>query len=354
MKINVVKSIATTFIVAAFTLSSCDKDELQNSGKSIMQTENIVTEGYVKNPIVINGKKQEWTFPSKHTKLSKGMLVNEAIYYAEINELLQEEYGRGYKLIDTLKFTYKNTKYSIRLLRVDRKSEPGKYFYVMIDNLNVKMDTACWAYADNERNVSKYGRLYTWHAANALAQEIKMKFVTFRASNPTDTLIRTKLDVKARLLSRQDVCDIIECDAIGHMPYNGYTIDAADNDATEKVHGMYELPLYYYDVFVGGLEGPIGDDPTDYSRGLHTLAGFRNTSQQPERFWNTWVNGWYTGLNNMSFIWLKDQEPLFGGDCHYPLEIDYNENYNYTAFINAEHWDQYGFSVRYVFEPRYK
>ena len=109
-------------------------------------------------------------------------------------------------------------------------------------------------------------------------------------------------------------------------------------------------------MFVGGLEGPNQGESIDYSRGLHTLGGFRNTMQQDPMYWDYWVNGWYTGLNRQGFIWLRDQYEYASPNdpFHYPLEIDYNDDYNYVAFINAMHWDKYGFSVRYVFEPIYQ
>ena len=37
---------------------------------------------------------------------------------------------------------------------------------------------------------------------------------------------------------------------------------------------------------------------------------------------------------------------------HYPFEVQYDNNNNYTAFINVGYLNQYGMSVRYVFEPK--
>ena len=343
--------IAVVLFLVAFAMSSCDKDAPEVAPpQNDVSVKPVVMEGHTTQPIEIDGKKQEWTFPARQKSLSKGMIQDEADYYSAIESYLQMEYGSDYKLIDTINFPYHNVNYSIKVLRVDRKSEPGKYFYVMIDNLNVQLDTACWAYGDNSSNVGTYGRLYTWHAANALASKITMWLPRYSESNPTEPLLNgRKFRVQAKILSRQDVCDIIECDTIGHMPCYGYTID--DNIIPEG-HGMLSLPLYYYDVFVGGLEGPNTNEPIDYTRGLHTLGGYRNTAYQNHPFY---VNGWYADLNTAAFIWLRDKymPSIFNDPFHYPLEIKYNNDYNYTAYINAEHWDQYGFSVRYVFEPTY-
>ncbi len=341
--------IAVVLFLVAFAMSSCDKDDPEVvTAPDDVSVGTVVKEGHTKQPIEIDGKKQEWTFPARQKSLSKGILQNEADWYPSVESNLKSEYGADYKLIDTINFSYHNVNYSIKVLRIDRKSEPGKYFYVMIDNLDVQLDTACWAYADNSNNVSTYGRLYTWHAANALAAQITMNLPFYSASNPTDPLLGGyKLPVQAKILSRQDVCDIIECDAIGNLPGNGYSID--DNNYAPYHGTISPHRLYYYDVFVGGLEG---SGYTDYSRGLHTLGGFRNTSYQNIPFY---VNGWYADLNTAAFIWLRDKcmPYLVDEPYHYPLEIDYDADDNYTAFINAEHWDQYGFSVRYVFEPHY-
>ena len=344
--------IAVVLFLVAFAMSACDKEEPDISTvRSDVSTAPVVMEGYVRQPIEINGKKMEWTFPARQKSLSKGILVDEANWYALLEPYLKVDYGSDYQLIDTVNFDYHNTNYSVKVLRVDRKSEPGKYFYVMIDNLNVPMDTACWAYADNNSNASTYGRLYTWNAANALTPYITMNLPIYSEDNPTVPLFGGfKLPVQAKLPSHQDICDIIECDTIGHLPFYGYKINQNNTAPTHGVSPPLPQRLYYYDVFVGGLEG---SGYTDYTRGLHTLGGFRNTYQQAPMYWDTWVNGWYTGLNNTAFIWLRDQ--YFPGDpFHEPLEINYNNDYNYTAFINADHWDQYGFSVRYVFEPQYQ
>ncbi|MBR4324520.1 MAG: hypothetical protein IKP73_03215 [Bacteroidales bacterium] len=343
--------IAVVLFLVAFAMSSCDKDGPEvTTPPDDVSVGTVVMEGHTRQPIEIDGKKQEWTFPARQKSLSKGILVDEATLYPLVeNNVLKPQYGSDYKLIDTVNFVHNNTNYSIKVLRVDRKSEPGKYFYVMIDNLNVQLDTACWAYADSNSNASTYGRLYTWHAANALAPQITMDLPVYSATNPTEKLMNGDTNpVEAKILSRQDVCDIIECDAIGNMSYNGYTID---DNIYAPPHGTPPLfPLFYYDVFVGGLEY---SGYKDYSRGLHTLAGFRNTIQQDPMYWNTWVYGWYTGKNTTAFIWLRNRSGSSNDPFHYPLEIDYDEDYNYTAFINAAHWDQYGFSVRYVFEPTY-
>jgi len=354
--------IVVTMIVATIALCSCEKEvAVVEDNYSTEHETQISTDDSV---LVVDGKRMEWKFTlSKPKSLSKGMIMDETEYYKELNDMYKDFYGEDFKLIDTLKFKYHNQNYSLKLLRVDRKSEPGKYFYVMIDNLNVKLDTACWVYGDDESNAKDYGRLYTWHSADALAKEISMRLPVYYANNPTKKMIKTKLPVHARLLSRQDICDIIECDSIGFAPYDGYSIEE-HLQASESERDF--LPFFYYDVFVGGLEGPC-NNVIDYTRGLHTLGGFRNPVQKEEKWWNYWVNGWYIKKDIEAHIRLCDNARFTHHHHHQQLWISREignssglvENYkgkdrNFFAYINIEWTDLFGFSVRYVFEPMYK
>lgn len=350
---NKFKIVIVALFAASFSFSSCENDinEFESEKKQSSTTDNLEN-----NPLVIDGKKMEWNFSLKPRKLTKGMLVNEADYYEEIIGFLRQAYGDNkYKLIDSINFTYKNQNYIFKVLRVDRKSEPGKFFYVMIDNLDVRLDSACWAYGDNESNVKKYGRLYTWDAANAFANEISMRLPVYDVNNPMQKKYKgtLKMPVKARLLSRQDILDIIECDAIGDLTKNGYTLDDLEEQCWNNIHANVG-PLFYYDVFVGGLDCS-NVDGRDYAQGEHTLGGMRNTYQQPKWAWSDWNgDGWYKGLNENSKIWTSEGY----ADVHYPLQIErkYQENlYEYSAFINSMlHSNDFGYSVRYVFEPLYK
>ncbi len=354
---NNFKIVIVALFAASFSFSSCEKDV--NEFETI-NNESVFTEGLEKNPIVIDGKKMEWNLSLSPRKLTKGLILDEADYYSSLAENLRIAYGDDYKLIDTLRFTYNNKKYEYKLLRIDRKSEPGKYFYVMIDNLDVKMDTSCWAYDNNETNVKKYGRLYTWLAANALANKISMKMPVYKANKPTEKYISTKLPVKAKLLSRRDVCDIIECNAIGHLPENGYTINKHNEDQMNSDgSGFLGLfPRYYYDVFLGGLDGPSNDDnDIDYSRGERILGGYRDADIPPYSS----VNGDYARLNRQGYIWTREKPANSLPDTkvsHFPLRIEqldnHNRVYNYSAFINSGAGNKHGYSVRYVFEPLYK
>ena len=333
---------------ATIALNSCEKEKNDIILNPQKNNHCVITEGYHNQPVIIHGKTMEWTLPihRPQKKLTKGMIINATDFYHEYISEMKEKYGENYKPFDTINFTYNNKKYEIKLLRVDRKSEPGKYFYVMIDNLDIKLDTACWVYADDENNAKKYGRLYTWPAAHALAQKIKMNLPVYYANNPTQKKHKIPLPATARLINSRDVCDIIENNAIGNLPENGFTIEKHIESLAES-----DLPMFYYDIFIGGLEGPSGDMAYDESIGQHTMGGWRNTAYSANTSY--YINGWYLDLNERAFIWLDDD------DCcpqwyHTPLEIELTNGFNYSAFINAGHSNKYGFSVRYVFEPFYK
>ncbi|MBQ4407545.1 MAG: hypothetical protein II852_11135 [Bacteroidales bacterium] len=353
MKKAIRKLIAFAALIAVMLagVTACEEEVEQTTDdeNEAVNTQETVADDEV---LVVDGKRMEWTLPIRRNGLSKGVIADEKSLYSEIDELLG--YDDDCRMLKTVTYRHKNkdnsiTTYKIPVMRVDRRSEPGKFFYVMLENLNVKLDTACWAYGDNESYTNKYGRLYTWKAANALASKIKMSLPTYKASNPTETLISTPLPVSARLLSEKDVRDIIECDAVGTVEGEGYTID---NNYEAPGHGDFDIPLYYYDAFIGGLEGPHDENP-DYERGEHSLGGYRNVIQQEKWLWGVWINGWYTRLDERGFFWLLDTSyPETTGHC--PLRIIKNEKYNYSAYINVRHSDKFGYSVRYVFEPRYK
>ena len=221
----------------------------------------------------------------------------------------------------------------------------------MTSNLNVKLDTACWAYGETEHipyeyNVSKYGRLYTWDAANALAKKIQIKLYSYDKNNPTQKKSPVRQYVQARLLSQQDILDILESENLG---YNEYTID--DNDSFGD-DGFFGMGFHYYDVFLGGIDGPSEDDnEPDYSRGEKSLGGFRNSDVN-----SYYLNNWYCGLNELGLFWLNNTGYPESGysPFHRIFNVEYNNEYNYVANINVGFLNQHGMSVRYVFEPKYK
>lgn len=347
-------SAVVTMAVTMLCGTSCQEEEVKVSNGDL--TNGKKSEVINKDSVLtIDGKRMEWNInitPQKKS-ISKGLAYNRE-YYEKLENECKETYGKDYDLFKTITYNHREngnvTPYNIHLMRIDRKSEPGKYFYVMTSNLKVELDTACWAYGQTEHvlytlNANKYGRLYTWDAANALAKKIRIRLPRYDKNNPS-TSKGEKL-ISARLLSIQDVNDIIECDNIG---YNGYSIDDCINDA--PCHEDIDEQFFYYDVFLGGIDGPNTGD-IDYSRGEKSLGGFRDTKEDDDYYA---LNKLYYRLNEYGYFWLMETshpweaKPAF----HRTFEITYNKKSNYTAVVNTGHLNQYGYSVRYVFEPEYK
>ena len=91
MNSKITKLFAALIAVLAFALNACDKEEQEPATEyNNVQDEILAKEGIERNPIVIDGKKQEWTFPARNKTLSKGIILNEANYYSDIESILKE------------------------------------------------------------------------------------------------------------------------------------------------------------------------------------------------------------------------------------------------------------------------
>ncbi|MBR4266088.1 MAG: hypothetical protein IKQ46_08555 [Bacteroidales bacterium] len=307
----VIKSFAATIAVAAFALSSCDKDEPKITEKNIEAEKTfVVTNGKYSNPAVIDGITYQY---NRKEKLSKAFFID----YSDPE-------------LDTMFSTVKDYPYNAtantyKVMKVWRKSEPGKYFWVMIENFRYKPGDSSYVYNNDEANAQTYGRFYHWEIANECAHKIKMNLPRRRADGTYTTI---KYPTYGHLPSRQDINDIMEVTSIGHLPENGTTVFDFD----------YEWG--YYDIFLSGREYYDG---VDENAANHTMAGcLDNTDFEADEF---------DFINKTVFFWTDDNYNGFISYAHYPLEIDYY-NGAYSAFINALHADHYGFSVRYVFEPK--
>lgn len=225
------------------------------------------------------------------------------------------------------------------MMRVDRITEPGKYFYVMLSNMDVKIDSACWAYDYNEANVAKYGRLYHCQAGKALCKEIKMNLPVYNADG-TPYLNRrgdpVYSNVRGRMLSFQDVADIMERMEVGCMGKDVYSLmDSCImcNDAL------------YLDAFIAGIES--GDN--DMSCVEHTLAGeyirYQNTGSSA-------ILHEFRSKNQKGMIWVGDDWTR-NATGHTPMRIT-RQGYDCKIDFACCFSDLYGFSVRAVIEPIYR
>lgn len=208
-------------------------------------------------------------------------------------------------------------------MKVRRKQDTSRYFWVMIENFKYKPGDSSYVYNNVEANAATYGRMYHWEIANECATKVKMQLPR---RNPDGSYTTTKYPTYGRLPSLQDVADILEVDSICNWPGNGTNIF------------NFDYNVGYYDVFLSGRE--YYDDEVNEEGADHTMGGCMD---------NTDRLICYSHLHNRVDFWLSDYvgEP----DSHYAMVIS-NYNDDYRAFVNGLCVNHYGFYVRYVFEPK--
>lgn len=295
-------AMVVLLVMAIVSFSSCEKEEVSGGGRSDSLPNVIYAP--------VKGENLEWAFNAPAPSLSKGFYLGEDAW----------EYDTAYCKDDA--------SHTFKTLKVYRRNDPDKYFYVMLTNLDIKADKHCWAYNDDERNVGKYGYLYTWMKAKELAGKVYMR-LPYRTRNGR-FVERTTY---GRLMTFEDVKDILESDTLPEHDYEGNQLR------------VDKLPTYgvdlCYDAFVFGLEYT-----SDYNGSAqHTLGGNRNTE------WNTQIDR-YGGLNAWGAFWLDEKE--YNPDYHYFLSVlrgGGKDKFDYSAYVNHMIRDYNGLSVRYVFEP---
>ena len=215
-----------------------------------------------------------------------------------------------------------------KTMKVKRRNS-DKYFYIMVENVGVRLDSACSAYNNLESLVPKYGRLYTWNAANALAPHFKMTLPVYNANG--DSI--TSSVARGHLITAEDMYDLLEIDSIGMNPDLGYSVDDCNNN----------WGRFYADAFIFGIESADAD-PT---KGYASLAGCYSEHISPIHFWDlNLLGGFWTDMHYDSFT-----------SSHQPLQLRLVDNWNYVYYClyghNVAVYNSDRLSVRYVFEPRY-
>ncbi len=261
----------------------------------------------------IPDEEQKTAQEEKQQSLSKGLFFD--------SRELGHEYGEATYML--------NKKYKYRTLKVERKSDPGKYFYVMLTNLSIPLKKNCWVYDNKTSNAKEYGYLYTWEAANALAKKVTMPLPSF---DQYGKLVSSNAATPGRIINRQDLYDIIGADALSNAlaeNKDGYSIFDEWNE-DDKMD-------FYYDEFV------VGTDFADYemSAAYHSLAG--------GRYYGGVDGKWsFEDLNSEGNYWTND---YYGSpSAHFVYRISSDE---LNVFIRSALIDNdCGLSVRLVFEPR--
>ena len=295
-------AMVVLLVMAIVSFSSCEKEEASGGGRSDSLPNVIYAP--------VKGENLEWAFNAPTPSLSKGFWTHDSW-----------ELGKAYCKDDR--------SHSFVTMKVYRRNDPDKYFFVMLTNLDIKADKHCWAYNDDERNVGKYGYLYTWMKAKELGEKVYMEL---QGRNRRGDIIPKK--ICGRLMTFEDVKDILEADVVPEHDYEGNQLNGNNLPATDG-----DL---YYDAFVFGVEKT---DDFDGPAAQHTLGGNRNTE------WNTQIDR-YGGLNSWGNFWLDEKE--YNPDYHYFLTVlrgGGKQKFDYSAYANHMINDYNGLSVRYVFEP---
>ncbi len=223
-------------------------------------------------------------------------------------------------------YPYNASANTYQVMKVWRRSDPTKYFWIMIENFRYRANDSSFVYDNNEANASVYGRMYHWAIAKECENKVMMRLPR-RNADGTYTL--GSYPTFGHLPTIQDINDLMEVDQIGHLSSNGTTIfDFPENG--------------YYDVF---LSGRTFDGSASPESARHSLGGWLDNT---DYFYFT--NRSYCDINEKAYYWLADT-PSSTGSSHYPLRI-YRNDGEYVAFVNASHANNYGFYVRYVFEPK--
>lgn len=294
----------------AFTLIAITACEKQDITVSENQLENkIVTTGISSEPAKINGK----TYVFKNTMDAFKL---KGVYADHTNGAPWLRINQGIVKVENSSKTY-------IAMKVERSTDPGDYFYIMCENLDIPGTNSdkYIAYDYSDENAEKYGLLYDWDEANNLSGTVYMDLpMVYNGVEYPQYTSRCY----ARLPNRTDI-EYLLGGSIGSLPSTGTSPSA---DPARK----------YYDAFVGGL----GAENEAYDI---TLVGYANNMDAtPQRFF---------GMQKYTKLWTADE--FSPGDAVYPLSIDRVSNsgtiYNYVAFINVAHAKRYGMVVRYVFEP---
>jgi hypothetical protein len=306
MKKNKLFQMATLVIIV-IAISACEKQDVTIS-ESQLESQ-VITSGDVSKPAVLDNK----TYVYNH---SVDLFMLKGVYADHTN-------GAPWLRIVQDVAKVENSSKTYVTMKVERTTDPGDYFFIMCENLDIPgtNSNSYIAYDFSDENAGKYGLLYDWDEANNLSSTVYMDLpMVYNGVEYTQYTSRCY----ARLPNQADI-EYLLGGSIGSLPSTG-TSPSADP------------AKMYYDAFVGGL----GAENEAYDI---TLVGYANNMDySPQRFF---------GMQKYTKLWTADLTPA--GNAAYPLSIDRVSNsgtiYNYVAYINAGHAKRYGMVVRYVFEP---
>lgn len=268
--------LAITSIVM-LTLISCEKETLiktLNSGTN----DTLISQGIAKCPI--------YRFNFKHSLNKSFFMVYSDIESDTMFSTAQE-------------YPYNSTANKYKVMKVYRKSDPTKFFWIMIENFRYKSPNGCYVYNDIESNAKTYGRLYHWEVAKECEKKIRMNIPRKQADG---AYTQKTFPTYGHLPTRQDILDLLEVESIGVFPENN-SVSVLDLDCDN----------FYYDVFLSGRDF---FDEVNEKAAYHSIAGCRDNTDYNFRD--------YMEIHNRAFFWLDTEpNPNENPHYHYPFEIDY-------------------------------
>lgn len=342
MKKRILKLIAFAALIAVMLagITACEEEVAQPSNdesKPECLSENLSGDS------VVGGVRFK---THRHDGLSKGLVT---VYQRDFIET-----GEAYFIEDETK--------TFETMKVYRKTDPTKFFYVMTTNLDIPYPydlyingntltstTESWYYANDPANIDIYGWLYTRSGAKAMQNSIYMKMKRY---NKDGSIQRRPSRVFGRLMTRRDMADILEIANLDDI-FRGPNVRIHEGD--ENYDG-------YYDAFVFGL------DDAKPSDAIHSLGGYRDKYHYPSDIelikkkhptftdseLKLFYNGYFAEKDGCGKYWMAEERV-----CNYLHVNRYffmEDTEEWTAYfmmsgpVEKGHPD-YGFSVRYVFDP---
>lgn len=309
-------SLAIFMIAVVLAIASCSKEDMQadDCAQSVPQA-------------MVSGALQYGAFtgtPLIEFRRSKSLSKT---YFAP--HLAGSNYDT---LFSTAKdFPFNSTANTYNIMKVWRTSEPGKFFWIMLENFKYKPGDSSYVYGNDESNAQLYGRMYHWTIAKQCENKI-MKYLPRRrldGSYTTDTF-----PTYGHLPTVQDIHDLMEVSYPNLLNTNQFTgTTLYDTFGGEG----------YYDAFISGR--PFYDADYNDSTYYHTLAGWLDNT---DFYWLTHRD--YCDLHEQVCFWT-DTEWTSLPSTHFPFEIHY-QNGNFVACLPVGAANNYGYYVRYVFEPK--
>lgn len=258
---------------------------------------------------------------------------------------------------------------TFQTMKVYRQSDPTKYFYIMLTNLDIPypfdfylkdstnvVTTGCSPYADEYSNVKEYGLLYNQYAAEHIRNYIFMKLPIIRNGVPLVKNGKTiTKSVKGRFMNRTDLADLLECRFEELHKYGGHGVtEYIDSDE------LYETKFAYYNAFVFGLD--ITNTETSAN---HSLGGYKDIYNvdypadrdsirasgldYPDYILKQIYTKDYRDMTHSGYYWMAPEE-WQPRTLQVYRNSGWSENADWIA-IWISGYGKYRYSVRLVFDP---